>query len=172
MIARLLLLSVLLLPIHAAEAAKKTHPPKHATPTKALELTPEGLQTGMKKYIQEEADCRSTDFGKIVPLKGARIRQQLEREGAKVNMVLDVAQSGQLTNIRFAAEVKDQAHLTLMLCATYATMRTLQPTAQPPGTVKSTVLQLWQDAQQKPSAKPFYSSTLKAQMTPFELNVY
>jgi hypothetical protein len=174
MVARLLLLSLLAMSPFTVQAAAKTEAkPKQAAPEKGLKLTPKALQAGMQTYIREEDDCRSVTFGSTRPLKkGAVIRQKLQRQGADVDMSLDISKSGNVSNLRVSADTKDPAHLTVMLCATYAAIRTLQPKAQSPGSARQAALALWQEAQQKPSTKVFQSSRFKAQMTPFELNAF
>lgn len=165
---RLILMCLLALPSLPAEAAKKPDP----KPQASLGITPAALQAGVKKYIQEEADCRAVRFGETKTLKkGARVRQRLERDGAQVDMTLDVSKAGTVSNARFAAPTKDPAHLTVMLCATYAVMRTLQPKGQALDSARTTALNVWQKAQQQKVQVPFASHQFKAQMQPFELNV-
>jgi hypothetical protein len=172
MMPRLVLLCLFALPMLPAQAAKKPEPKPHAAPETSLGITAATLQAGMKKYIQEEADCRSVTFGDTKALKkGARVRQRLQRDGAQVDVTLDVSKAGNVSNARFAAPTKDPAHLTVMLCATYAVMRTLQPKGQALDTARSTALEMWQKAQQQPVQVPFAAHQFRAQMKPFELNV-
>ena len=174
MIARMLLLCLLATPAFSAQAAPKAQAtPKPAAPEKGLQITPKALQAGMQAFIREEQDCRSVTFAGVRTLKkGAVIRQKLQREGAEVDVSLDVSKAGNVTNARFAADTKDPAHLTVMLCATYAVMRTLQPKAVSPEAARQAALELWQQAQQKPTTKTFAPNRFKAQMAPFELNAF
>lgn len=174
MIARMLLLCLLATPAFSAQAAPKAQAtPKPAAPEKGLQITPKALQAGMQAFIREEQDCRSVTFAGVRTLKkGAVIRQKLQREGAEVDVSLDVSKAGNVTNARFAADTKDPAHLTVMLCATYAVMRTLQPKAVSQEAARQAALELWQQAQQKPTTKTFAPNRFKAQMAPFELNAF
>lgn len=174
MIARLLLLCLLATPALAVHAASKADPKaKPAAEGTGLSVTPKALQAGMQSFIKEEADCRSVTFGSVRTLKnGAQLRQKLQREDAEVDMALDVSKAGKVSNLRFAADTKDPAHLTVMLCATYAAMRTLQPMLENRDIARQAALQLWQDAQQKTVTKEFYNERFRAQMAPFELNAF
>lgn len=172
MVARLLLLCLLAVPLSSVQAASKTHA-KATEPQGRLNLTPQALQAGVKRFIKEEADCRSVTFESIrTQKKGAVIRQKLAREGAKVDMTLEVTKAGKVSNARFAAPTKDPAHLTVMLCGTYALMRTLQPSPGSPDMARQAALDLWQQAQQKTYTKALGNARFRAQMAPFEVNAF
>lgn len=174
MVARLILLCLLTVPLSSVQAASKTHAKaKPAEPQSSLNLTPQALQAGVQRFIKEEADCGSVTFESVrTQKKGAVIRQKLEREGAKVDMTLEVAKSGKVSNARFAAPTKDPAHLTVMLCGTYALMRTLQPNPGNPAVARQAALDLWQQAQQKTYTKALGNAKFRAQMAPFEVNAF
>jgi hypothetical protein len=174
MVARLLLICLLVAPTFAAQAeTQKETRPKQSAPDNGLGVTSKALQDGLQRFIKEEADCRAVNFEKVRTFKkGTVIRQKLEREGARLDMSLSISKAGTVSSARFAAPTKDPAHLTVMLCATYAAMRTLQPKGQGPEAARKAALELWQGAQQKPLARSFGGQTFKAQMAPFELNAF
>jgi hypothetical protein len=143
-----------------------------AKPT-SLELTPKAFQAGMKKYVKEEEDCRSTSFGPLHPLKeGAVVYQEAKLEGATAQMFLDVASSGKITSAKFEAPQKDAEHLMLMTCTTYALMRTMQPKYATQASAHGDVVHLWTEAQVKPFSKAFFFNTFKAQVIPLQLEVF
>jgi hypothetical protein len=168
-----LALCLLALPVVPALAAK---PAAKATPVageQGLPLTPAQLQSGMQRFIQEEADCRSVSFEKVrIQKNGAMIRQKLERDGADIDTAMDVSKAGKVANLRLQADTKDPAHLTVMLCATYAAMRSLQPALERPELARQAALELWQQAQQGTVTKTFHGQSFRAQMSPFEVNAF
>ncbi|MBA1243343.1 hypothetical protein [Pseudomonas japonica] len=171
MLSRLLLPCLVSLAVLSTQAATKA--PAKTAPGEGLELTAPALLAGIKQHLPEEQDCRTVTFQKPRTFKnGAVIKQKLERDGAEIDMTFDIAKSGKLANARFAADTKDPAHLTVMLCATYAAMRTLQPTMERSELARQAALELWQQAQQQTITKTFAGERFRAQMAPFEVNVF
>lgn len=163
-----LALCLLALPALSAFAAKPTPATEQGLP-----LTPAQLQAGMKRFIQEEADCRSVSFEKVrTQKKGTMIRQKLERDGANIDTAIELSKAGKVANLRLQADTKDPAHLTVMLCATYAAMRSLQPALERPELARQAALDLWQQAQQGTVTKTFHGQSFRAQMSPFEVNAF
>jgi hypothetical protein len=138
-----------------------------------LQLTAKAFQAGMKKYIRDDVDCETAELTSPSVLKeGAVVYQQIDVAGAKLDVFLDIGEKGRISNARFESGTKDQDHLVAMLCATYALMRTIEPKYIKPDAAKRDALHLWQEARAKPFTKAYMSNTFKAQMTPFQVNIY
>ena len=187
MITRLLLLCLIAAPFAALADKKKTDDVEYLLPADfddasaadnpakkaGLALTVKTFQAGMKKNIGDDVDCKTAKLTALSSMKkGAVVYQQIDVSGAKLDVFLDIGPKSQITNARFESSVKDQDHLVAMLCATYGLMRTIEPKYITPAAAKKDALHLWQEAQAKPFTKAFMFNTFKAQMTPFQMNVF
>lgn len=190
MIARSLIFALALVPLVSAQAAKeapaddeveyllpedweakKDEPPS----TASLELTPKSFQAGMAKHIKEIPQCAAAELGKESPLKGGRVLfQELKMNGKKVDIFLDINPAGKLSNAKFIGPdgVKDDAQLRLMMCSTYAVMRTLQPDLETPEEAQKSMTHVWKSAATKPFKMAFYFNNIQTQYLPFEMNVF
>lgn len=168
MTARFVFALTLLLPVFAAQAAD-------AQSSTALTLTPKTFQSGMTKYIKEIPQCASAKLAKASLMKdGQVVYQQLKLDGAEVDILLDVNKAGKISNAKFTgpADAKDESQLQLMMCSTYAIMRTLQPEYESPAQAQRNMTHLWKSAASKPFKMAFYFNSIKAQYVPFEMNVF
>ena len=187
MIARLLVLCFIAVPFSALADKKKTDDVEYLLPadfddasvaTKpdkkpGLQLTAKAFQAGMKKFIGDDVDCKTAKLTAPSSMKNGKVvYQQIDVAGSKLDVFLDVGAESRITNVRFESGVKDQDHLVAMLCATYGLMRTIEPKYITPAAVKKDALHLWQEAQTKPFSKAFMFNTFKAQMVPFQVNVF
>jgi hypothetical protein len=187
MIVRLLLLCLALVPFLTAQAAKKAEekfeyllpegyqdsdaPPPVNKP--GLELTVKALQTGIKKYMPEEEDCKAVKFGEAQLFKdGQAMLQTLSLDAAKVDALAEIAEDKKILKLRFYAPVRDEDHQVLIACATYALMRTLQPKYATPQFAHKDTLHLWQEAQTKPFTKGFFFNKFVAQVVPLQVEVF
>lgn len=183
MLARTAAISLMLFPLIAGAAQKTEYLiPENWEAGKStaqqdsyLELTPKSFQAGMGKYIKEIPQCAAAKLGKGELIKDGKVMYQtLKLGGAAVDILLDVNAKGKIANARFTgpAGAKDDAQLQVMMCSTYAIMRTLQPEYETPGQASKNMTHLWKSAASKPFTKAFYFNTIKAQYVPFEMNVY
>lgn len=190
MIARILLVALILMPVVSAQAAKKApaddeveylipedweskkDEPK-APPS--LELTPKAFQVGMAKHIKEIPQCKAAKLGAGNPIKdGQVVYQELKLDGAEVDIILDVNPAGKISNAKFTGPngAKDNSQLQLMMCSTYAIMRTLQPEYEKPEQAQRNMSHVWKSAATKPFKMAFYFNSIKTQYVPFEMNVF
>ncbi|WP_416739075.1 hypothetical protein ACM1ZW_19640 [Pseudomonas sp. NFX71] len=190
MIARILLVALILMPVVSAQAAKKApaddeveylipedweskkDEPK-APPS--LELTPKAFQVGMAKHIKEIPQCKAAKLGAGSPIKdGQVVYQELKLDGAEVDIILDVNPAGKISNAKFTGPngAKDNSQLQLMMCSTYAIMRTLQPEYEKPEQAQRNMSHVWKSAATKPFKMAFYFNSIKTQYVPFEMNVF
>ncbi|WP_282372916.1 hypothetical protein [Pseudomonas sp. PS02290] len=187
MIARLLVLSLIVLPITALADKKKADDVEYLLPADfddtsvsdkpdqkpGLQLTAKAFQAGMKKFIGDDVDCKTAKLTAPSSMKkGKVVYQQIDVAGSKLDVFLDMGAESRITNVRFESAVKDQDHLVAMLCATYGLMRTIEPNHITPAAAKKDALHLWQEAQTKPFSKAFMFNTFKAQMVPFQVNIF
>lgn len=190
MIARILFFAFALVPLISAQAAKKpiadeeveylipedweSKKDEPVAPT-SLALTPKSFQVGMLKYIKEIPQCGAARLGKGSPLKGGQvIYQELKMNGVEVDIILDVNSAGKISNAKFTGPrgAKDDAQLRLMMCSTYAIMRTLQPEYEKPAQARENMGYVWTSAETKPFKMAFYSNSIQTQFVPFEMNVF
>ena len=190
MIARILLVALILTPFVSAQAAKKVpaedeveylipedweskkDEPK-APPS--LELTPKSFQVGMAKHIKEIPQCKAAKLGSGKPIKdGQVVYQELKLNGAEVDIVLSVNPTGKISNAKFTGPngAKDNAQLELMMCSTYAIMRTLQPEYEKPEMAQRNMSHVWKSAATKPFKMAFYFNSIQTQYVPYEMNVF
>ena len=190
MIARILLVALILMPVVSAQAAQKApaddeveylipedweskkDEPK-APPS--LELTPKAFQVGMAKHIKEIPQCKAAKLGAGSPIKdGQVVYQELKLDGAEVDIILDVNPAGKISNAKFTGPngAKDNSQLQLMMCSTYAIMRTLQPEYEKPEQAQRNMSHVWKSAATKPFKMAFYFNSIKTQYVPFEMNVF
>ena len=190
MIARILLVALILIPAVSAQAAKKAPADdeveylipedwesKKDEPKvpEALELTPKSFGTGIAKYIKEIPQCAAAKLGKGNPIKDGKIvYQELKLNGVEVDIILDVNEAGKISNAKFTGPkgAKDNAQLQLMMCSTYAIMRTLQPKYEKPDQAQSNMSHVWKSAATKPFKMAFYFNSIQTQYVPFEMNVF
>lgn len=190
MIARTLILALALVPLVSAQAAKKATADdeveylipedwesKKAEPAAppSLELTPKSFQVGMVKHIKEIPQCVTAKLGQGSPLKdGQVVYQELKMNGAEVDIILDVNPAGKISNAKFTGPngAKDDAQLQLMMCSTYAIMRTLQPEYEKPAQARKNMGHVWKSAATKPFKMAFYFNNIQTQYVPFEMNVF
>lgn len=190
MIARILLVALILIPVASAQAAKKAPADdefeylipedwdsKKDEPKapEVLELTPKSFEAGIAKYIKEIPQCAAAKLGKGNPIKdGKVVYQELKLNGAEVDIILDVSETGKISNAKFTGPkgAKDDAQLQLMMCSTYAIMRTLQPEYEKPDQARSNMSHVWKSAATKPFKMAFYFNSIQTQYLPFEMNVF
>jgi hypothetical protein len=190
MIARNLLLALILIPAISAQAAKKAPADEEVEylipedweskkdepkAPEVLELTPKSFAAGIAKYVKEVPECAAAKLGKGNPMKdGQVVYQELKLKGAEVDIFLDVSQSGKISNAKFTGPkgVKDDAQVLLMMCSTYAIMRTLQPEYEKPEQAQSNMSHVWKSAATKPFKMAFYFNSIQTQYVPFEMNVF
>lgn len=190
MISRALVLAMTVLPFFSAEAAetvaakdeveylipedwesKKDVP--QSPPT--LQLTPKSLQAGIGKHVKEIPQCKTAALGAGNILNEGRVvYQELKLGDAKVEMILDVNPSGKISNAKFSGPdgARDSAQLQAMMCATYAVMRTLQPSLETPDKARKNMGHVWKLAETKPFKMAFYFNNIQTQYVPFEMNVF
>ncbi|UQS91718.1 hypothetical protein M5C90_10810 [Pseudomonas chlororaphis subsp. piscium] len=151
-------------------ATKK--PPKQVD---GLPLSPKELESGMKKRFKEIPQCSAVSFGTANVVKdGAAVYQTLSQAGAQLDVIIDVNSEGKVGNAKFigAKGAKDDPELQLMMCSTYAVMRTLQPDLETREKAQKNMKHVWVSAQQKPFEMAFYFNKIKTQYVPFEMNVH
>gem|GEM_PF-2324687 len=190
MIARSLVVALALVPFFTVEAAKKataddeveylipedwdSKKDEPSAPA-SLELTPKSFQAGMVKHIKEIPQCAAATLGKGSPLKDGRVvYQELKMNGAEVDIILDVNPAGKISNAKFTGPngAKDNAQLQLMMCSTYAVMRTLQPDLEKPEQAQKNMVHVWKSAATKPFKMAFYFNNIQTQYVPFEMTVF
>ncbi|AZL68800.1 hypothetical protein [Pseudomonas oryziphila] len=183
MFARTAAIGLLMVPL-VASAAQKTeylipenweaNKSTAATET-SLDLTPKSFQSGMSKHLKEIPQCADAKLGKGELIKdGTVVYQTLKLNGAGLDIILDVNSKGKISNAKFTGPEGPQndPQLRVMMCSTYAVMRTLQPQYETPEQAQRNMSHLWKSAVSKPFTKAFYFNTIKAQSVPFEMNVY
>lgn len=190
MIVRILLVALIFMPVVSAQAAKKatvedeveyllpedweTKKDEPKAP-EVLQLTPKSFQGGIAKYIKEIPQCAAAKLGKGNPIKdGQVVYQELKLNGAEVDIILNVSESGKISNAKFTGPngAKDDAQLQLMMCSTYAIMRTLQPEYEKPEQAQRNMSHVWKSAATKPFKMAFYFNSIQTQYVPFEMNVF
>jgi len=140
-----------------------------------LPLTPKAFRAGIAKYIKEvpQYSAAKLDAGNVLK-DGAIVHQALKLNGSEVDILLDVNAAGKISNAKFNGPkgAKDDAQLRLMMCSTYAIMRTLQPDLESPAAAQANMKHSWESAANQPFEKSFYFNKIKTQYVPFEMNVY
>ncbi|MBA4287519.1 MAG: hypothetical protein C0439_00840 [Pseudomonas sp.] len=151
--------------------SKKDAPPAPST----LELTPKTFHAGMAKHLKEMPQCSSATLGKGKLLKdGDLVAQVIKQGSAEVDVILEVAKTGKISNAKFTGPKgpKDDPQLRLMMCSTYAIMRTLQPELESPEAAAKSMNTAWVRAAKEPFKMGFYFSSIRTQFVPFEMNVF
>ncbi|AXK52617.1 hypothetical protein [Pseudomonas protegens] len=146
-----------------------------AKPAGGLPLTSKELESGMKKRFKEVPQCSGVAFGKAQAMKnGEVIYQTLSLKGAQLEMFVEINSAGKVGNAKFLGSkgAKDDPELRLMMCSTYAVMRTLQPELESSEAALKSSSRAWTLSKQKPFEMAFYFNKIKTQYVPFEMNVY
>ena len=84
----------------------------------------------MKKRFKEVPQCSDVAFGKAQAVKNSEvIYQTLSLKGGQLEMFVEINSSGKVGKVKFLGikGAKNDPELRLMMCSTYAVMRTLQP---------------------------------------------
>ncbi|MPQ68317.1 MULTISPECIES: hypothetical protein [unclassified Pseudomonas] len=142
---------------------------------KSLNLTPREFKEGVIKYLKQIPQC---SLSKLTPEHmindGAVIYQELNLGGAKLDVFVDVAESGKISKIKFLESrgSKDES-LQAIMCSTYAVMRTLWPDEklQSHEQALDSMTRLWTLAADKPFEMSFFFDKIKAQVVPFLMEV-
>lgn len=180
-------IGLLMLPLLAGAANKKNEEVEYLIPEdwdskksevpaeSYLELTPKSFQAGMMKHLNEIPQCASAKLSKAEPIKdGKVVYHSIKLNDASVDVLLDVNGKGKISNAKFTGpqSAKSDPQLAVMLCSTYAIMRTLQPKYETPQQARSNMNHVWKSAATKPFKMAFYFNNIKTQFVPFEMNVF
>ncbi|WJM94950.1 hypothetical protein QEP73_15320 [Pseudomonas defluvii] len=187
MFTRTAVIGLFMLPLLAGAASKKSDEVEYLIPEdwdskkseapaeSYLELTPKSFQAGMKKHLKEIPQCASAKLSNAEPIKdGKVVYHTIKLNNAAVDVLLDVNGKGKISNAKFTGpeSAKNDPQLAVMMCSTYAIMRTLQPEYEKPQQAQKNMKHVWQSAASKPFRMAFYYNNIKTQFVPFEMNVF
>ena len=105
---------------------------------------------------------------------GANGYQEFKLGNVTFTAVLKISEKDKLTNIQITStsNAKNEQARQGMLCSTYSVMRMLQPKLASKDDALKEAGHLWTLAKEAPFEMTYYFDRIKAQFTPFELNVY
>jgi hypothetical protein len=129
----------------------------------------------MTKHLAEMPDCADAKLDAPNPMRdGSIVLHELKSDDASVDIMLQVDQTGKLSEAKFTGpeSPKNDPQLQLMMCATYAIMRTLQPQYETPAQASKNVAHVWKSAANKPFKMAFYFNTIDTRLLPFEMVVH
>ncbi|NWL47168.1 hypothetical protein DM819_15235 [Pseudomonas hunanensis] len=187
MFARSAVMVLFLLPLVAGAASKKGDDVEYLIPEdwdskKAeapqevhLDLTANSFLVSMRKHLKEIPQCSTAKLSDANPIKGGQVvYHTIKLNSASVDVLLDVDGKGKISNAKFTGveSPRNDPQMVAMLCSTYAIMRTLQPVYETPEQAQGNMTHLWKSASEKPFKMAFYSNNIKAQVIPFEMNVF
>lgn len=183
MFARTAVISLMLIPLIAGAAQKTEYlipenweaGKSDAKEESHLELTPKTFQAGMGKHLKEIPQCSTAKLSKGELIKdGKVVYQTLKLGSASVDVILDLSANGKIANAKFTGSqgAKNDAQVQVMMCSTYAVMRTLQPDYETPEQASGNMAHVWKSAASKPFTMAFYFNSIKTQYVPFEMNVF
>ncbi|UCZ84907.1 hypothetical protein LGQ10_00865 [Pseudomonas sp. L5B5] len=129
----------------------------------------------MKKRFKEVPQCSDAAFGKAQAVKnGEVIYQTLSLKGGQLEMFVEINSAGKVGKVKFLGikGAKNDPELRLMMCSTYAVMRTLQPDLESSDVALKKSSRAWTLSKQKPFEMAFYFNKVKTQYVPFEMIIY
>lgn len=142
---------------------------------KELTLTAKQFDKGVKKYFNTIPQCAEIKVDKLRLINdGANGYQEFKLGNVTFTVVLKISEKNKLTNIQITStsNAKNEQARQGMLCSTYSVMRMLQPKLASKDDALKQAGHLWTLAKEAPFEMTYYFDRIKAQFTPFELNVY